>query len=282
MSELCGEGAVCKNTPGSFSCVCADGFRRNGSRCEGTSSYFLKEKLFLAYCGLLPFEDINECETMCKGRKQLCRNTLGSFVCGCSIGYGGQWCRDVDECRRACSVRGSRCGRGSHPLCPRRGSRCVNLDGDYACTIGARSNPASAPLRQSTCAFANHGCNKRHMRCLGTPGRFKCDCSAGWELIVVEGGGWCADVDECSEGLASCDLHARCLNTPGSYECQCRPGWKGDGKRGCQPVKKCPSSCHPQAKCRTSLIPALCRCNAGYRGDGVVRCEGERPGFGWL
>lgn len=38
-----------------------------------------------------------------------------------------------------------------------------------------------------------------------------------------------ADVDECSNGMDSCDTNADCVNTEGSYQCHCRAGYKGNG-----------------------------------------------------
>ena len=38
------------------------------------------------------------------------------------------------------------------------------------------------------------------------------------------------DIDECAEGLHSCDVHAYCNNTAGSYTCTCKPTYHGDGE----------------------------------------------------
>lgn len=37
------------------------------------------------------------------------------------------------------------------------------------------------------------------------------------------------DVDECVEGLDSCDIAAVCNNTVGSYQCTCLNGYRGNG-----------------------------------------------------
>ena len=37
------------------------------------------------------------------------------------------------------------------------------------------------------------------------------------------------DVDECTEGTASCDLNANCRNTHGHYMCNCNDNFTGDG-----------------------------------------------------
>lgn len=41
----------------------------------------------------------------------------------------------------------------------------------------------------------------------------------------------CADIDECTEGLAECSgSHSHCVNTAGGYFCQCKTGFSGDGQ----------------------------------------------------
>ena len=43
----------------------------------------------------------------------------------------------------------------------------------------------------------------------------------------------CKDVDECSDGVAECDINSECMDTVGSYNCLCRPGYTGDGRTHC-------------------------------------------------
>ncbi|GBO31999.1 hypothetical protein AVEN_86644-1, partial [Araneus ventricosus] len=83
---------------------------------------------------LYPFQflDIDECETnnTCHP-SATCRNTFGSFECGCPDGYKGhngriaepgEVCEDIDECRETPSA----CWFYDNV-------KCVNLPGSYKC-----------------------------------------------------------------------------------------------------------------------------------------------------
>jgi hypothetical protein len=80
-------------------------------------------------------------------------------------------------------------------------------------------------------------------------------------------------VDECAEGLDTCDPHAVCTNTLGSFSCACAAGYVGDGHL-CD-LNECAAhmdNCDADAIC-TDLQPGFaCACPAGFLGDGVT-CE---------
>lgn len=65
--------------------------------------------------------DINECIARACGTTATCTNTVGSFVCGCAVGYVAEdgACADVDECESA-----GACADGR---------TCANEAGGYAC-----------------------------------------------------------------------------------------------------------------------------------------------------
>ena len=67
-SPCAAEGSICRNTPGMFECLCADGFTGDGFICE----------------------DINECDKpgACSANS-VCANTFGSYTCTCVEGYVG-------------------------------------------------------------------------------------------------------------------------------------------------------------------------------------------------
>ncbi|XP_066449314.1 adhesion G protein-coupled receptor E5 isoform X3 [Eleutherodactylus coqui] len=74
---ICGSNQICRNTPGSYYCTCAAGYKNISNTC------------------------IDECKTggiKC-GSNQICRNTPGSYYCTCTEGYKNISNRCVVECK---------------------------------------------------------------------------------------------------------------------------------------------------------------------------------------
>jgi len=63
----CSSNSLCHNKPGSFECVCLDGFDGDGLKCD----------------------DINECleDNSCKNMYHKCVNLIGSYQCICIDGF---------------------------------------------------------------------------------------------------------------------------------------------------------------------------------------------------
>jgi len=66
---MIGLGEECRNTVGSYECLCADGFQKD-QRTNGR------------YC-----LDVNECDLDQCPRNSECINTQGSFYCRCHRGF---------------------------------------------------------------------------------------------------------------------------------------------------------------------------------------------------
>ncbi|KAL3848098.1 hypothetical protein ACJMK2_018977 [Sinanodonta woodiana] len=63
-----------------------------------------------------------------------------------------------------------------------------------------------------------------------------CICRKGY---IMSKDGRCEDINECTEGVGTCDISAGCFNKMGSYECLCAGDYYGDGKS----CKECLSPC---------------------------------------
>lgn len=63
--QVCSVNAECKNTVGSYQCVCKEGYVTKGDTCE----------------------DVDECSQNGKLCEQSCVNTWGSFRCSCKQGF---------------------------------------------------------------------------------------------------------------------------------------------------------------------------------------------------
>ena len=107
----CVVNSTCKNSIGSFSCECLEGYHGDGrQQCD----------------------DVDECndrQGACVGTNEVCSNLPGSFECVCDRGYdrvelnGTYSCVNVNECEL---------GRGD---CNRTTEVCVDVQGGFRCEL---------------------------------------------------------------------------------------------------------------------------------------------------
>ncbi|XP_029674893.1 fibrillin-2-like isoform X2 [Formica exsecta] len=267
----------CKNTIGSYSCRCNQGFAldEHGVKCNDIDEC----EIMRGVCGngtcrntpgnfqcdctpgyrsndiMKICMDINECEEtpgLCRGGT--CINTEGSFSCQCppghELGPDKQTCKDIDECSRTSGI----CSNGV----------CENMMGTYQCICddgyqqtGLRSHCEDI----NECAISNGGCEDI---CLNTPGSFSCSCRTGYALNLD--GRTCVDVDECTENPRICN-GGKCRNVPGGYACNCTNGLlPGRDGISCIDVDECvmqPQICG-YGECYNTIGSFNCRCEEGY------------------
>ncbi|CAK8690811.1 unnamed protein product [Clavelina lepadiformis] len=235
----CDVNTTCRNTDGSFTCQCNEGYTGDGFTCQ----------------------DIVECMTDTNCHKQAdCINTLGSFICTCLEGYtgNGQECSDINECDET-------------PCIPQ--AKCDNIDGNFSCACrdgfvgdGSKCTDVNECLNEACHTQAD---------CNNTFGSFECVCWVGY----TGDGRTCRDINECESSQNMCDRTASCANTPGSYSCACRSGYIGDGQTCTEvpgeeiPLNPCDADpCVANATCFWIEDDAICRCNEGFEGDPRVFC----------
>lgn len=98
---VCDVNAICRNTVGSFVCICKTGFTGNGFSCT----------------------DIDECASgshSCVSGRATCSNTVGSYNCTCNPGYHGDGKRNctLDGCQNYQTLTSAdrKVTHGSSPL----------------------------------------------------------------------------------------------------------------------------------------------------------------------
>lgn len=104
-----------------------------------------------------------------------------------------------------------------------------------------------------------------------------CVVAFGWRCIgEVGAGSECADIDECSEGVDTCDVNAFCSDIDGGFECACNDGYSGSGQ-SCHNVNECDDTalndCHAEATCTDTVGSFTCECRPGFDGDGSTCVE---------
>eukprot|EP00794_Sanderia_malayensis_P017698 gene17698-19466_t len=159
----CPRGSKCKNTLGSYSCICEKGYTIKDGICA----------------------DLNECTVgkfVCK-KDEVCRNTVGSYTCGkCGTGYlvnkKGSGCLDVDECQLGlfnCTAS----------------YKCFNTPGSYTCECGTGFTEAKNGCRDiNECLEVKKACPGNSI-CTNFNGGYNCSCKAGFTML----NGLCIDIN---------------------------------------------------------------------------------------
>ncbi|XP_051580183.1 latent-transforming growth factor beta-binding protein 4-like isoform X2 [Myxocyprinus asiaticus] len=281
----------CKNTPGSFRCVCDAGFRLEDSACTDIDECLDQLQCPGQQCVNSPGSykcvpcrdghsmqngrctDIDEClSTQICGSQSLCVNTDGSYRCDCLPGYRAagarRQCRDINEC-----LEGDFCFPSGE---------CVNTDGSYKC-VCAQGYKSS--INGTSCQDVDECAQEgvcQDGRCTNTEGSFLCHCQTGFTTNPEKTA--CLDVNECEDSEGAVCGSQRCENTIGSFRCvtSCEPGYHITATGECVDINECANEtvCGQHTFCQNLIGTYQCFCDQGYEstGDGqacvdINECE---------
>ncbi|XP_073818444.1 protein serrate isoform X2 [Musca autumnalis] len=305
MMGPCVNARQCINLPGSFSCVCLEGWGgptcatdfddcvgqcKNGATCRDLVNDY-RCLCATGFTGRDCESDIDECaNSPCRNGGE-CVDMIGKFNCICPLGYSGTLCEEAnDHCTPSPCLEG----------------RCLNTPGSYYChcppgRAGKHCEQIRPLCNQPHC---NDGCfanstvidSSKNLPCSGhgtcemvDVGTF-CKCHAGYTGTFCE-----HNLNECSPN--PCRNGGICLDGDGDFTCECPSGWTG---------KRCSeraTACYPgQCKNGGSCVPgspekglhSQCRCAPGWDGtyctDPIDQCRGQpchnggtcESGSGWF
>ncbi|XP_046860221.1 signal peptide, CUB and EGF-like domain-containing protein 3 [Xenia sp. Carnegie-2017] len=301
----CDSLAECKNTQGSYECICPQGYETQNNNCE----------------------DIDECAAGMDNchRDAVCINNIGSFSCLCKAGFlhykNGRLCLKEQQENSStlamiilacmmfagllgtiilfnlCSVLSTNpynCNCKMHwfitevRLNYTKVKEKVGYLKDMRCDKPARLHrkriyklnvsdvcPNGVPNRDE-CKLQLHECHQ-HADCRDLPRSYSCSCRPGF----TGNGKSCSDIDECSEGTATCPRLTVCNNTESGYNCTCKAGYVKDDTEHCVKKEMCSGLSNPcdreTEECfeGESLGNYVCRCKEGFKLTNNGLCEAE-------
>ncbi|XP_077982203.1 sushi, von Willebrand factor type A, EGF and pentraxin domain-containing protein 1-like [Glandiceps talaboti] len=220
---------------------CESGPCQNGGACtDAIGSYS---------CGCLVGYQGNHCEVNfddCQSNPCLngasCTDGVNSYTCTCAPGYEGDNCeRDIDEC-------------ASNPC--KAGGSCIDLVNAFECVCRDAYTGDVCQTHEGLC----HGCVNGV--CVITT----CSCYSGYRGTTCED-----DIDECLSN--PCKNGATCENAHNQFICTCAPGYTGDTCS--EDINECLSlsPCRNFKECIDEVNSYTCVCKPSYTGTNCYERE---------
>jgi hypothetical protein len=248
-SRACGKGAICKNYPGSYECICPPGTKSNDVTglctpvsvlCKNENDCQENEECKNGKCVCTPpyYIDLSEgyhCKNPCSNHE--CGLNAVCIVsklpqCHCLQGFAGDpltGCEDIDECsQKPCKI----------------GAICINKPGSYIC---------ECPKESRGDPYVTGCFGSRNIDCLQDN-----DCPGQLDCVFNQ----C--INPCEK--LPCGKNAICVSENHAAWCQCKTGYHKDKEGHC--VSPCKDfNCGQNAKCVISVNGPTCLCNEGMFGN---------------
>ncbi|XP_044251538.1 protein serrate isoform X1 [Drosophila takahashii] len=308
----CINARECRNQPGSFACVCKEGWGgvtcaenlddcvgqcRNGAKCIDLVNDY-KCACAAGYTGRDCETDIDECATSpCRNGGE-CVDMVGKFNCICPLGYSGSLCEEAKEnCTPSPCLQGHclNTPEGYYCHCPpdRAGKHCEQLRplcSQPPCNEGCFANVSLATTATKTTTTTTTTTATTTRKMTNKPSGLPCSGHGSCEMSDVgtfckchvgHTGTFCEhNLNECSPN--PCRNGGICLDGDGDFTCECMSGWTG--KRCSERATGCyAGQCQNGGTCMPGAadkgLQPHCRCAPGWTGlfcaEAIDQCRGQ-------
>ncbi|XP_042907284.2 fibropellin-1 [Parasteatoda tepidariorum] len=249
-TEICNESKICENGGTCHNGICTCPPRTRGTFCEKIhvtcwNSYLYEEyaKVRGLYC-------------CCKSDAPAkCKYDVKKLNAYCECPKKGEVYEDKSNACKECN-----CGKHG---------KCVYDDAGKKLTCECSTGYSENSM--GICQYCY--CGDNSICALNVDGTKNCSCPSGYRDV----NGFCTDINECEEGIATCLSSEVCKNIPGGAFCACADGYRHTDN-GCEDIDECAF----EKPCRNKGTQCVnmpgsyeCRCEAGYLARGGHKSDLE-------